>query len=348
MKKQPTALSPDDPWRVSEQGFPRAGAAEEKLKFLLNFAVLAPSGHNRQPWRFRVTGDEVELCADRQRALPTVDPGDRELVMSCGAALLHLRVAIQHYGFQPIVHTFPNLADRDLLAIVRIGPPQEAALKDHRLFMAIKRRRTRRRPFEKRPVPDAELEALRAAAGTEGGRLHVMEAGPREKLIDLIAEGDRVQESDEQFRRELARWMTPSRSAPPEGVPGYARGQNRLQSQVDPLIEQAFDRGKQKAAQNRLLARNAPVLLILATETDSAAAHLAAGQALARTLLTGADYGLSTSFLNQPLQVPALRAKAARLLGGGHPQMVLRMGYGGGEKPTPRRAVREVTVNSRP
>ena len=57
------------------------------LRSLVEYAALAPSGHNTQPWRFRLRGGGAELLADRTRALPVVDPDDRELVISCGAAL---------------------------------------------------------------------------------------------------------------------------------------------------------------------------------------------------------------------------------------------------------------------
>ena len=88
-----------DPWKVSDDIFPRSGEAEERLRFLLNYAVLAPSGHNTQPWLFRVGNGEVDLYADRTRGLPVVDPEDRALVISCGAALFYLRVAIGHFGY---------------------------------------------------------------------------------------------------------------------------------------------------------------------------------------------------------------------------------------------------------
>src|SRR3712207_9303545 len=98
----------DDPWKVSEGEFPKSGDAEEKLHFLLNYAVLAPSGHNTQPWLFRVRANEVELYADRTRGLPVVDPEDRALIISCGAALFYLRVAIRHFGHADEVESFPD------------------------------------------------------------------------------------------------------------------------------------------------------------------------------------------------------------------------------------------------
>ena len=78
---------------MSALEFPEGADAAEKLTFLLRYAVLAPSGHNTQPWLFRVAGDAVELYADWTQALAVVDPEDRALTISCGAALFNLRVA---------------------------------------------------------------------------------------------------------------------------------------------------------------------------------------------------------------------------------------------------------------
>jgi len=92
----PSVPDPGDPlapWNVDEAAYPHSGPTWEKLSFCVNYAVLAPSGHNTQPWRFKLGLDNVKLYADRTRALPMVDPHDRELVISCGAALFHLRLA---------------------------------------------------------------------------------------------------------------------------------------------------------------------------------------------------------------------------------------------------------------
>ena len=61
----------EDPWQVSEHDFPRGGTEQEQLLFLLNYAILAPSSHNTQPWLFRVADDGIEIYADRRRARRT-------------------------------------------------------------------------------------------------------------------------------------------------------------------------------------------------------------------------------------------------------------------------------------
>jgi hypothetical protein len=69
-----TVEAPLEPWAISEDGYPASTDARERLRFLLGYAVLAPSGHNTQPWLFRMRDQAVELYADRTRALPVVDP----------------------------------------------------------------------------------------------------------------------------------------------------------------------------------------------------------------------------------------------------------------------------------
>ena len=61
--------------------YPHDRPVEERLRFALRFAVLAPSSHNAQPWLFRIEGDHVDVLIDRTRAQPVMDPHDRELPM---------------------------------------------------------------------------------------------------------------------------------------------------------------------------------------------------------------------------------------------------------------------------
>ena len=338
----------EDPWNVDATEYPRTGTHAEQLKFLLNYAVLAPSGYNTQPWRFKVAGDEAELYADRTRALAVVDPQGRALILSCGAALFHLRTALRYYGYTPIVQVFPDFNDPDLLAFVRMGPRHEPTAMDQRLFEAIKKRRTNRLPFAPRPVPEADLQACRAAVQAEGAHLHVFrEEEKRHALVDLIARGDRIQGCDKRFRRELAAWVHPNRSKSHDGMPGYALGVGTILSYTGPFVIRTFDWGEGQAAQDRQLADGSPMLLAITTAADNAMAWLEAGQALARFLLLAHDAGLSVSFLNQPIEVPALRPCVAALIEeAGHPQLILRLGYGQEIPPTPRRPVHEVLVNA--
>jgi uncharacterized spore protein YtfJ len=170
-------------WNVSAHDFPEAGDTGDQLLFLLRYAVLAPSGHNTQPWLFSVDGDTVELYADRTQALAVVDPEDRELTISCGAALFNLRVALRHWGYRrdDQVELLPDPADADLLARVRLVGGEPPAPEEIALSEAIPGRRTN----DVRPTKEVKVktdmqngaaladELLRRIGQTVGDRVQV-------------------------------------------------------------------------------------------------------------------------------------------------------------------------------
>jgi hypothetical protein len=134
-------------WRVDESGFPSGGSTEEKLRFAVGYAILAPSSHNTQPWRFLIQRDTVQVCADRSRALPVTDPFDRELLISCGAALFNLRAALSRFGCAYDITTFPYPSEPDVLAQLRVHPQGHLDREIAALVPAITRRSRTVMPF---------------------------------------------------------------------------------------------------------------------------------------------------------------------------------------------------------
>jgi len=338
-------MKTDQQPRLDQTGvpFPRAGTAAEIWEFLLRYAVRAPSGHNTQPWRYRIADGHLHLYADRGRALPVVDPQDRELVMSCGAALTHLTVALRHFGHAGEVTPFPDSSDHDLLATLALGQAHTPRLDDHRLFDAIDNRHTHRAGFDDRPVARQILAQLARETHPTGAALHVITADePKEAIAALVGEGDRAQFHDAGFRRELAAWIRPNRTRRPDGMPGYAFGIGDLASVLGPTMVATFDTGASQAKKDEQLALTAPVLVALSTAGDTPADWLKTGRAVAALLLRATVDGLCASFLNQPIEVPTLRVRLRDLVGGATPQLLLRMGYATTDRPTPRRTVADV------
>ena len=340
------AQAASDPWMIAEQTYPASGSREEQLRFLLIYAILAPSSHNTQPWHFRLTDQSVVVLADRSRGLAIVDPDDRELTISCGAALFHLQQALRCYDFQETTEMLPDPRQPDLLARVRFSPGGAATAEDLTLLAAIPRRVTNRAAYSTEPVPDAVLDALREPAAAAGAWFRVLDSDEaRATAAELIATGDRQQWADPRFRRELASWMRPDHTNASDGMPGYGFGIGELESLVAPLLIRTFDMGRGRAAKDEDLAHGSPVLAVLGTTDDATAARLAAGQAVARVLLKLTTETLSASFLNQPNEIPALRTRLAQAIGqAGSPQMLMRIGYGPAARHTPRRPVADVLL----
>ncbi|MDZ7753426.1 MAG: nitroreductase [Gammaproteobacteria bacterium] len=311
--------------------------AIDTINELLASAIQAPSNHNTQPWRFFVAADHIDLYADRTRALPVNDPEDRELTISCGCALMNLRVAAAHRGLATVVDDTPKSADEDLLATVSFqdapATPAEA-----RLHGAIAPRRTYRRRFAAREVQEQEVAALQQAARDEWAWLQTYSGvAQRHELAALVGEGDAIQWANPSWRRELAMWMHPRRSGDGLTVPG-------LLAPVAHMVVRRFDMGDGRAAKDAELAEESPLLAVLGTPGDGVLDWLRAGQALQRVLLTAHGMGLQASYLNQPIQVAELRPRLQDYLArDGLPQILLRLGHAADTLPaTPRRALGDV------
>lgn len=326
-----------DPWTITAEGFATLAAPRARLRVLAGHAILAPSSHNTQPWRFRLGGDRLDLLADRGRALPVVDPQDRALVISCGAALGHLRVAAEALGQGLDVALLPDRAEPDLLARIMVGtacPPLRPEL-----LAAIRARRTTRAAFTAEPLaPPLPVSEV------EGATLHWRTApAERHSIAELIAEGDRAQMADPGFRGELAAWVRSRHAASRDGMSGAAFGMPDMLSFMGAMAIRRFDMGAGQAAHDMALAENSPALGVLTTPGDTPLDWLRAGEALSRAILALTAAGLKHSYLNQPIEVPALRPKLASLLGTReYPQMLMRAGHGPDITPSVRRPLEEV------
>jgi len=298
-------------------------------------ATASPSLHNSQPWLFRVERGTVEVFADPSRRLAGLDPDGREQLISVGAALFTLRLAIGRAGYRSQVTLFPAPDDPDLIAQVTTveAAPVTAAMEA--LAAAVPHRHTNRWPFAHTPVPQEVLEHLRDAARREGAVLTVAAGPARDEILALARSADRWLRDRPGHREELARWTGRVRH---DGVPTWAAGPWDALEAV-PIRDFAELSELPRPAEKF---EPYPTILVLATEGDQRPDWVRAGQALQRVLLTATWQNLATTPISQPIEVPAVRRLLTGPAGGMSAQMVLRVGYGRTAPGTPRRPLTEV------
>ncbi|MFI5615777.1 Acg family FMN-binding oxidoreductase [Amycolatopsis sp. NPDC051903] len=316
---------------------PAGRLSSDQVTSVLRAATLAPSTHNTQPWLFSTDGEGIKLYADPDRVLPVADADRRELVLSCGAALVNLRIAIRALGVHPATTMFPRRDEPDLLAVVL---PTTAAPVDARsvvLAHAIPRRHTNRTPFAAKAVPPAIVGLLRHAAEAEAAWLPRLDERQLAGLHALIQESHLVQSADPAFLAEWQRW---TRRAPTrrDGVPFAAGGTTADDDSW--VLRDCGDRAAPATP------ATPPLVVVVGSFGDTPADRLRAGQAMQRVLLTATTHGLDASFISQPIEVRATRLRLRHLMGDGlWPQIVLRLGYGEPVAWTPRRTLAEVLVD---
>jgi hypothetical protein len=316
-------------WQRDITDFPRTAQLEQKLRFLVGYATLAPSGHNTQPWQFGIGPDYVFVLADRHRALPVVDPRDRELVISCGAAIGTLEAAARRFRLNPSVTILPDDGNPDHLAQISFSYGERPNDQEIALFDAIQSRRTNRKAYFLEQLPKELLRECSDAVAASRVTLNWIEDNDTMGAVaDLVVEGDQIQFDDPAFRRELSSWVRSSVLGSRDGMSGKGFGMPDILSPVGRFVIRTFDLGDSVAAadQKKILS-GSPVLCLLSSTADDPASWVDTGRNLARVLLTLTAKGYTASFLNQAIEIETLRPELAQAVGiTGYPQILLRVG----------------------
>ena len=292
----------------------------------IGLANRAPSVHNSQPWRWLLGDQSIHLMADATRRLAVADADGRDLLLSCGAALHHLQVALAALGWRAIVHRIPNPSDPDHLAAVELSAraPSE---KDIALVGAISRRQTDRRRYSSWHVPNGHLDLMVRRAGRAGALLvPATDRDTRHRLTRAIDDAARRQQDDPDYAMELAVWSGRSRVAEDGVLAASAPPASRRHGDT---TMRTFHGGTLAEVETGRGETDGGRLLVLATLADDPVSVLRAGEAASAALLTATDLGLATCLLSQPLEIPGTRAviRDQVLDGVAYPHLILRTGW---------------------
>jgi hypothetical protein len=295
-----------------------AHAIHDALADAIAAAGYAPSTHNTQPWWWCLDGDTMNLYLERSRVRSVTDPDLRLAILSCGAALHHVRTTLAAEGWRVVVTRMPDAADQDHFAHLRVehpAPPDPEAVRHVR---TIPSRHTNRRPLTGAPVGSEDLRAITASVLAEGAWLHLLHP---DQVLELSAAAGRAQHEDTGqavWQAELAYWTeaSPAGTTP---LPHAAVGRHAPPTTVaswdadDLPISAQHDR--------------AATFAILYGRSDEARDWLRAGEALSAGWLTATERGISVLPLSAPVEVTGTRDTMRRFLSYlNHPFLVLRLG----------------------
>lgn len=303
---------------------PQAVEAQLKAHALSDAAAAAgqaPCIHHTQPWRWRLTGDQLDLYLDHGRDLEVTDPYSRLAVLSCGAALHHALVSLAADGWHSMVARLPNRAHPDHLAQLRVANQIPVELDAVRHRQSIGLRHTNRRPNLSTMIDGDTLRSITAAVQSTGTRLHLLRPA---QVFELAAAADRAQ-------------RTASGQAAWQAERGYwAAGDRPLGGSVDDAVgprdaQQATGPGRYFGHHGDLLISEAhdraAVFAILHGPEDTTLSWLRAGEAFSAAWLTATELAISVLPLSATIEVATTRENVRRLLPGlGYPYLILRLG----------------------
>lgn len=308
----------------------------EATDIALGLAVRAPSVHNTQPWRRRPTDTGIQLFADTSRQLAVTDTDQRSLVVSCGAALHHMRAALAALGWASTVDYCPDPRDPDHLATIHTTrrTPGDAQID---MAAAIMLRHTDRRRYLPRAIPARHLRTPAAQVSARGAAVRQVPDTLLPHLATPMRRAVAAHATDRRYQQEIARWSGPRRVD--DGVPSRnapaARpaGEIPVRTFAEPALLDPVD--QPDAAQ----------WLVVGTTRDDRRAQLRAGEATSALLLTAIGLGLAASVQTEPLGVADSRQeiRTGLLLDCAYPQAMVRVGWSSAPlADTPRRPIEEV------
>ncbi|WP_123534150.1 Acg family FMN-binding oxidoreductase [Halosimplex salinum] len=313
-------------WNIDDGRFPADAPLPDRARFLLRYAILAPSSHNSQPWEFHVDGGRIEVHAAEDRWLDAADHDMRELYVSLGCAVENLCVAAERFDvdFDVAYH------DDTPPVVVTLQPDSEPSSdRPPELFDAITERVTNHHLFRDAPLGDAVRDELRnCVLGDDVTLVMVDEPERKASIAELQAEADRLQMDDSEYRRELGYWI---------GI--GALGDSWLKARIGQAVVSHLDIGDSEAKKNSKLIQSAPAVGLLVTDSDDPSARIRAGQVFERAALAAERNGVAVHPMSQILERPEMRTELTSLLDGhdGSPQHLFRLGYPRAEQDhTPR------------
>ena len=329
-------------WRHSRTFDPPLVGAEREL---VRYATLAANSHNTQPWRFRVNNRSISILPDLDRRLEAVDPDDHHLFASLGCAAENLAQAAPAFGFRAIVSFEPPAGG------LRVDL-EKAPAASNPLFEAIPNRQSTRSLYDGRRVPAEYLRLLEAAGNDPGVEMRLFtERKPIEDILGYLLAGDAAEIEDPAFIAELKHWIRFNYAealAAGDGLFTKSSGNPALPSWLGRALFSFFLTKEGDAKTYTAQLRSSAGVVVFISDQNEPASWASAGRCSQRFALQATALGIQYCFINQPVEVPAVRGQFASYLGVGsrRPDIVMRFGYGPELPRSLRRGVDRVMLAS--
>jgi nitroreductase len=332
-------------WNVKANQFPENGKMESKLKFLIRYAILAPSGHNTQPWKFKIGKNTIEVWADRARRRKDIDPNDRELFISLGGAIANLEVAAKFFG---MMFEKKYVGGNSNLAVIFKFTEGKTNSEGQDLFNAITERRVNREEYNDKTMTPEMIKKLTEENGEYGRAkmLLINQKKMKEELANLVDKSDRVWFKSKKLVDEMEYWLQDDLAYSKNGLPTGVLRLYKLATEVKYLISRDTQSVTERALRDKKLIEKSAAMVIIWTKNDIKEEWIEAGELYEKLALRLVGDNIQNAFFNTVIELKTQRSKLEKILKiKGRAQLMLRLGYSKKNvRHSPRREVEEVLM----
>jgi hypothetical protein len=323
--------------------FEKSSSVPAQMLELVRYATLAASSHNTQPWKFAIKDNAIEIHPDYTRRLTVIDPDGRELWICQGCALENLLVAARARGYTTEV-TYPEAVD-----FIHVRLTAGAPLQSSPLFDAIPARQNTRSEYDGQPIRIPDLDQVRALSLEPGIVLHyVTNSADLKTALEYVNQGDLSSYGDKAFVEELLHWVRFTKKealASLDGLYTLCSGNPEVPRWLGQIVVD-YTKPQQEADADTKKLASSPGVVVVASASDGKTAWVRTGQVYERLALKMTSLNIKMAFLNQPIEVAALRSQFQSAMGFGSslPQLLVRFGYANPMPFSLRRPVEQVLI----
>jgi len=318
--------------------------ATDTLARTVALACRAPSYHNSQPWQWVADRGRLQLYLDPDRVVQT-DFTKRQALISCGAVLDHLRVAMAAAGWESIIDRLPDPNNVEHLASIDFTAATIVTDEHRRRAEAMATRRTDRLPFD--PVSDWDgfETLLRRRIDDSVALVDVVSDARRHELAQANVLTNALRFYDSTYFETLRRWTAPYEAS--EGIPYDSLASATEGDRVD--VGRAFPISHHPERREQVPV-DLSTILVISAHDDTRRDMLGCGETLSMVLLEATVAGLATCTLTHLTELATSRHLVEELTGRALPQVLVRVGEAPANEQlpptTPRRPLADVlTVN---
>lgn len=315
--------------RTWQPGVVKDLSGETLGRELVRCATLAPSSHNTQCWKFALdaNGRSISVLPDLARRCPVVDPDDHHVFVSLGCATENLVQAALAHGFKGEARF--DTAGQAVRVTLEPTRAQTTPL-----FTAIPLRQCTRGDYDGRPLSSKELALLQRAGSSDTVRLLLLtERASMAQALDYVIQGNSAQLADAAFVKELKDWIRFNGAdavRTRDGLYSATSGNPNIPSWIGDLAFRWLLTAKGENDKVARQVRSSAGIAVFVGQAADKAHWVEVGRCYERFALQATALGIRNAFLNQPVEVAALRPPFAAALGlsGQRPDLVVRFGRG--------------------
>lgn len=326
-------------WVIEENSFKDNLNIEEKMEFLIRYAVLAPNTHNTQPWKFKITKNIVSIYPDFSKKLKVADKMARELWISLGCALENLLIAGQNFGFKHSIKYSKNKIEVKFI---------KSKTKKNKLFEFITKRVTNRRKSKKIKLSNKEINELRKIKYKQGVNSYLLDTKKDlNELKKLIFKSNNIFLSNEKYKEELLDWIKfndDEIKKTNDGVSYKSMDMPSIPKRIGKWIMGYFLKPSFVNKEDEKKINNSSGVVLITTSRDDEKSWIRAGRTMERLLLTLTSLNIDYSFMNKACEIEETRNELKKITKQ-FPQIILRIGHSKPVAHSPRKDLGQNIIN---